>query len=65
LPEISDIEITIYDITGRKIETLLSERQDAGYHQVVWNAENKPSGMFLYKIQTGDYAETKKMVLLK
>jgi hypothetical protein len=65
LPEASDVEIIIYDITGRKIEILFSERQDAGVYRVVWNAENKPSGMYLYKIQAGDCVESKKMVLLK
>ncbi len=65
LHEASKLEITIYDIRGRKIKTLLSERQDAGYHQAAWKAENKPTGIYFYKIQSGDYLETKKMVLLK
>ena len=65
LHEASELEITIYDIRGRKIETLLSVRQDAGLYQVVWNAENRPSAIYFYRIQAGDYKETKKMVLLK
>jgi len=65
LPELSDVTITIYDILGRKVETILDIRQQAGYHQVIWNADNFSSGVYFYKLQAEDYIETKKMVLLK
>jgi len=65
LLEQSEVSIDIYDILGRKIETLLSDVQQAGYHQATWNAEDITSGVYFYKIQTGNYTETKKMMLLK
>jgi photosystem II stability/assembly factor-like uncharacterized protein len=65
LPEASTVTIEIYDILGRKIETLVQREQQVGYHQVVWDAKDVSSGMYFYRIQAGDYAETRKMVLLK
>ena len=70
LPEQAYVNITIYDMMGRQVKTLVSQRQDAGYKSVIWNAANdygKPvsAGIYLYQIQAGEYISTKKMVLLK
>ena len=65
LPEASHVTINIYNILGRKVETLVQGEQTAGSHQLVWNASDHSSGMYFYRIQAGDYAETRKMVLLK
>ncbi len=65
LPQASDVRITIYDILGRRVETLVQGEQPAGYHQITWDARDQSSGMYFYKIQAGEYSETKKMVLLK
>lgn len=65
LPGASDITIEIFDLLGRKVETLVQGEQQAGYHQVVWDAEGKSSGMYFYRIQAGDFIETRKMVVLK
>lgn len=65
LPKETDVTIDIYDIIGRKVETLVDKQQPAGYHHVVWDANDKSSGMYFYRIKTGDYTETKKMLLLK
>lgn len=65
LPEASKVTIDIYDILGRKIETLVQEKQAAGYHQVVWDATEQPSGIFFYRIKAEEYAESKSCLLLK
>jgi len=65
LSEPSDVKIEIYDLLGREVGMILNGMQLAGNHQVIWNAEDLPSGMYFYKLQAGDYNETKKMVLLK
>jgi len=70
LPEQTHVNITIYDMLGRQVKTLINHTQDAGYRSVIWNATNdygKPvsAGIYLYQIQAGDYISTKKMVLLK
>ncbi len=65
LPEASDVNIEIYDLLGRRVETLIQTEQQAGHHQVTWDAKNTSSGMYFYKIQAGEYDETRKMVLLR
>jgi len=70
LPENAMINITIYDMLGREVKTLINQTQDAGYRSVIWDATNdygKPvsAGIYLYQIQAGEYIQTKKMVLLK
>ena len=70
LPEDAMVSITIYDIMGRSIKSLVNSNQSAGYRTIQWNATNdegKPvsAGLYLYTIQAGDFRQTKKMVLLK
>jgi flagellar hook assembly protein FlgD len=70
LPEDGFVNITIYDMMGRQINTLVSGQQNAGYKSIQWNATNDKgapvsAGLYLYTIQAGDYTQTKKMVLLK
>ncbi len=70
LPEKVLVTITIYDMLGRQVKTLMDQTQDAGYRSVIWDATNdygKPvsAGIYLYQIQAGKYLQTKKMVLLK
>ncbi len=59
------ISIKIYDVLGREVATLVNEMQDAGYKSVKWDASNVPSGVYFYRLQTGRFAETKKMLLLR
>ena len=70
LPENSLVNITIYDMLGRQVKTLVNQTQNAGFKSIIWNATNnygKPvsAGVYLYKIQAGEFVQTKKMVLLK
>ena len=65
LPHQSQVTIEIYDILGRKITTLQNGTQPAGYHQALWRAEDVASGVYFYKLQAGEYSESKKMILVK
>ena len=65
LPEESQVTIEIYNILGRKIETLVSGIQPAGSYSVVWDAENQPSGIYFYRIDAGAHVESKNCLLLK
>jgi hypothetical protein len=65
LPTASNVNITIYDLLGRKIATLINAVQPAGNHQIMWNAADAPSGIYFYKIEAGEYGDQKKMLLLK
>jgi hypothetical protein len=70
LPETGLVNITIYDILGRQIKTLINQNQDAGFKSVIWDATNdygKPvsAGVYLYQIRAGNFVQSRKMVLLK
>jgi len=57
--------LIIFDALGREIETLVKEQLSPGTYEVNWNASNHPSGVYFYKLISGDFTETKKMILLK
>ena len=70
LPNDGLVNITIYDMMGRIVKTLVNSSQTAGFKSVQWNATNNrnepvSAGLYLYKIQAGEFRQTKKMVLLK
>jgi len=70
LPEDGLVNITIYDMMGRIVKTLVNSSQTAGYKSIRWNAtndRNEPAsaGLYLYTIQAGQFRQTRKMVLLK
>jgi hypothetical protein len=65
LPQTTVVKLSVYDLLGRKIELLLSEKRQAGIHEVVWNAKDAPSGIYLIRLEAGEYTETKKLILQK
>ena len=65
LPEAGRVRIDIYDLLGRKVEILVDEEKRAGRHEVVWDASGYSSGVYFYRIEAGDFVETKRMVFLK
>ena len=70
LPYNSVVKITVHDMMGRVVKTLVNDSQTAGFKSVQWNAtndKNEPvsAGLYLYTIQAGEFRQTKKMVLLK
>ena len=65
LPNSGFVKLTVIDMLGREVETLINENLNAGTYNADWNASNYSSGVYLYKIQAGDFSEIKKMVLVK
>jgi len=70
LPKISFVNITVYNMVGKVVKTLVNELQTPGYKSIQWDATNNndqivSAGVYLYTIQVGDFRKTKKMVLLK
>jgi hypothetical protein len=65
LPKAAMVTLEIFDILGRKIETLTEGIKPAGEHQATWDASGQASGIYLYRIKAGNKIETKKMTLLK
>ena len=61
----SDVNLTIFNMLGQEVITLVDEVKAAGDHIVTWNASDVASGVYFYKLTTGDLTLTKKMVLLK
>lgn len=63
---ISDVvQIKIYDIMGKEITILLNEYKQAGTYQIDFDASSLPSGVYFYRMISGSYSETKKMILLR
>ncbi len=65
LPVADYVKLFIYDALGREISTIVKQKQNAGKYKVEWDATDYPSGVYFYKLITGNYNETKKMVLIK
>jgi len=66
VPRSSEVSLTVYDLRGREIQTMVSEFQESGTYSVVFDAEDLSSGVYFYELQVGEgLAETKKMLLVK
>lgn len=70
LPEDADVTITVYNILGEVVVTLVNERQKAGYYRIQWNSRNDygkqlAGGIYIYQISANSFVKTRKLVLLK
>jgi len=65
LPIMNYVELTIHNLLGQKVATLVSKVQKAGHHQVEWDASGTASGVYYYQIKTGDFQAVRKMILLR
>jgi hypothetical protein len=59
------VTLKVFNILGEEEATLVFDRLNAGNYTYDWNASNMASGVYLYSLETGDYIETKKMILMK
>jgi hypothetical protein len=64
LPKASHVKITVFDLAGRLIATLVNERRQAGRHEVKWNVPRLPAGTYFYKLEAEDFSAIRKMLLL-
>ncbi|HEY6191254.1 MAG TPA: T9SS type A sorting domain-containing protein [Bacteroidota bacterium] len=70
IPRAAVVDITVYDVLGRKITTLMSGEQEAGYHVMEWDSKdghglNVPSGMYMVRMTAGDFSAVRKIMLMK
>ena len=70
LPEAAFVKITVFDMSGNTVKTLVNERKSSGFKSIQWNATNNQGqpvsgGVYFFTIQSGNFVETKKMILLK
>jgi hypothetical protein len=60
-----DVKLVVYDVMGREVQTLVNEKLQPGTYEVSFDGSAINSGIYLYKIISGGYSETKKMILIK
>lgn len=65
LPNTSQVTVIVYNLKGEWIETLCDGKKPAGYHNLVWNAGNRPTGVYFIKMQAGSFVQVTKCVLVK
>ncbi|MCH8305944.1 MAG: DUF1573 domain-containing protein [Candidatus Marinimicrobia bacterium] len=65
LPRSGKISLVIYNLRGEEVARLINGTKPAGNHRISWNATNVSSGIYFYRLQSGDFVQTRKMVLLK
>lgn len=65
VPFASHIKLNVFNLLGQEVSVLVNEQKSAGNHEVKFNAENLASGIYLYKLQAGDFISVKKLTLLK
>jgi hypothetical protein len=70
LPEAGEVKLQVFDLLGRRVKTLVNEQQNAGYYSAVWNGRDDvgrqvASGVYIYRILSGNHSVAKKMILMK
>jgi len=65
LPKNVNVKLTIYDMLGREVETIVNEQLNAGSYEVNWEGTKYTSGVYYYRLNAGEFVETKKMILVK
>ncbi|MDQ3019935.1 MAG: T9SS type A sorting domain-containing protein [Bacteroidota bacterium] len=65
IPQLSNVKLSIYDIAGREVSTLVNSEMQPGSYNYKWDATNFASGIYFYRIKAGAFVETKRMLLIK
>jgi hypothetical protein len=65
IPKEEETTLTVFDVLGRQVEVLLHEIKSPGYYNISFNAGGLPSGIYFYKIDSGSFTSTMKMILLR
>ena len=65
LPEAAKVTLKVYNIIGQELAQLVNGVEEVGYHSIKFEGSELPSGTYIYRLQAGNFVQTKKMVLLK
>src|SRR4030095_1026330 len=65
LPENNNVKLTVYDVLGKEVSLLVNEFRQSGTYEIDFDGTNLPSGLYFYKLEAGEFTQTKKMLLIK
>jgi hypothetical protein len=65
LPRSKEVVLKIYNLQGQEIETLINEKQNAGSYEIFWYPMNIPNGIYIFRLEAGDFVDSKKLMLVK
>ena len=65
LPQSEMVSIKVFDLNGRLVETLVNDFQDMGNHTITWDGSHQSSGMYFVRLESGEFIQTRKVVLVK
>ena len=65
VPEAGLVRITVFDVLGREVTLLVNEEHVAGHHEIVFDAQGKPSGLYLVRMEAGNTSQTQRVTLLR
>jgi hypothetical protein len=65
IPTSAFVRLRVFDVLGNEVASLINKEQHAGYYNVTFNANNLTSGIYFYRLEAGNYSETKKLILIK
>jgi len=65
IPKSSNVEVSVYNLAGQKLTTLVNKSHTPGNYQLTWDGSEYASAVYFYRIEAGDYVQTRKMLLLR
>ncbi|MEZ4689580.1 MAG: T9SS type A sorting domain-containing protein [Ignavibacteria bacterium] len=65
IPRQGNVTLKVYDVTGKAVKTLINEQRAAGIYTVSFDGNNLPSGAYFYRLESGEFKEVKRMILVK
>jgi hypothetical protein len=65
IPEAAKVKLTLFNLLGEELKTLVNEEKVAGNYSIEFNASSLPSGVYFYQLKAGDFTSVKKMLLIK
>jgi hypothetical protein len=65
LPGRSHVKLEVYNTLDQYVATIVNNNLDAGYHEVIFDATHLPRGVYIYRLQAGDYVDTRRMLYIR
>lgn len=65
IPKETKVKLSVFDLQGKQIATLINKNQPAGIYKINFSADKLPAGTYIYKMQTGEFVETKKLIVIR